>query len=54
MNSIHDIDLSFPFHPKATVSDLTSLKLTKTNGLKILYLNARSVNMPNKIDEIEQ
>lgn len=48
-----DIDLTFPFRPKSLESDLPSLKLTTTNGLKILYLNARSVNMPNKIDEIE-
>lgn len=48
-----DIDLTFPFCPKAVESDLPSLKLTNSNGLKMLYLNARSVNMPNKIDEIE-
>lgn len=53
MDSIHNIDLSFPFCPKTTVSDLPHLKFNTINGLKILYLNARSVNMPDKIDEIE-
>lgn len=44
MPTFNEIDTSLPFEPKhKQCTNISEFKLTDTNTLKILYLNARSI-----------
>lgn len=53
MNSMEEIDLSFDFHPNINSTNTSSLKFNTDKSMKILYVNARSLNTGH-IEEIEQ
>lgn len=53
MNSMQEIDLTIPFEPTLNDSTIHNLQFSSDQSFKLLYLNARSLNNPNKIDEIE-
>lgn len=53
MNSIPELDLDFNFHPRIHVTTATSLQFITDTSLKILYVNARSLNTRH-VEEIEQ
>lgn len=49
---MEEIDLTLPFQPASCDVELHSLHFHNSQSLKLLYLNALSLNSQNKQDEI--